>query len=346
MSSSRPVTKALIVGLGSIGVRHARIIHELYPDIDVIALRHRGGTSDDKLPGVSEHVTSLKQALDFRPDIAIIANPAPFHLDVALPLAEAGIHLLIEKPLSSTTDSVEKLLRVADENSCKLMTAYNLRFLSSLRRFRDLLKEGVIGKYLSVRAEVGQYLPHWRPGVDYRKTVSANKDLGGGVLLELSHEIDMLLWLFGPINWVYAGLFKLSNLEINVEDSAYLLLGFDEKVIGYNLTASLNMDFIRHDTTRRCIVIGEYGTLKWDAVEGSVELFHANKGEWETLYLDKPERDFTYRHELSYFIDCIENGKEPFIDGRSGLAVLEVVDAARRSFVKGSKEYLARGVSM
>ena len=118
------------------------------------------------------------------------------------------------------------LINICQSKKIALMTAYNLRFQPSLQEFRKQIKQQRIGKILSVRVEVGQYLPNWRPESDYRKGVSAQKKLGGGVLLELSHEIDYISWIFGDYKWVKAHISKQSNLEIDVEDTAYLLLGF------------------------------------------------------------------------------------------------------------------------
>lgn len=336
--TSGPLTTVLIVGLGSMGRRYAKILHAFYPNVKLIALRHQNHSSTlDTSLGITQCVTSLEDAISFGPDIAIIANPATFHLDVAIPLANAGVHLLIEKPLSATTNAVEQLIQVADKNDCRLMTAYNLRFLPSLEYFRKLLDGKNIGTLLSVRMDVGQYLPQWRPDTDYRNSVSAKRSLGGGVLLELSHEIDLLLWLFGSVNWVFASLSKHSNLQIDVEDTAHLLLGIEKPTNGSLLVASLNMDFIRQDTTRRCIAIGEKGTLKWDAVTGTVEIFHQDRKEWKTLFADKPEKDFTYRQELQHFMTCIAKKQDPMVDGRAGLTVLRVIEAARRSSMGGKR---------
>jgi len=151
-------------------------------------------------PGIDHCVTSLDDALRFHPQAAVIANPASHHLDLAMPLAQAGVHLLVEKPVSSSTHRVSELIEVCRVRGITLMTGYNLRFLPSLKRFRELLEEKRVGRVLSVRAEIGQFLPSWRPGFDYRQSVSARATLGGGVLLELSHEIDYLRWLFGRWN--------------------------------------------------------------------------------------------------------------------------------------------------
>ena len=139
------------------------------------------------------------------------------------------------------------------------MTGYNLRFSPSLMYFNELIKKNIVGQILSVRCEVGQYLPEWRPNKDYRKTVSANFHLGGGVLLELSHEIDYLRWIFGEVDWVRATLAQQSSLVFDVEDSAHLTLGFLPNENGRQLIGTLNLDFIRHDQTRACIAIGEKG---------------------------------------------------------------------------------------
>ncbi len=119
--------RLLIVGLGSIGTRHARLVRELVPGLQIVVLRHRS-YKDMNEPGIDHCVTSLDEALRFRPQAAVIANPASHHLDAALPLAQAGVHLLVEKPISSTTRGVSELIGVCKARGITLMTGYNLRF--------------------------------------------------------------------------------------------------------------------------------------------------------------------------------------------------------------------------
>lgn len=149
------INRILIVGLGSIGKRHLRLARELLPDADIRVLRHQACAS------IPEHAngcfSSLEQAIAFGPQLAAIAGPATFHMSAAQPLARAGVNLLVEKPLSASLDSVPLLLEICREQGTVLLTGYNLRFLPSLRRFRDLLNENVIGRMLSVRCEIGQY---------------------------------------------------------------------------------------------------------------------------------------------------------------------------------------------
>lgn len=332
MNDSQRLRCILIVGLGSIGRRHCKILRNLYPSVILIALRHRDCDAETgKSLEVDHCVSSVEEAITCKPDMAILANPAPFHISIALPLAEAGVHLLVEKPLSVSRQGIRQLIDCCHRNKCVLMTGYNLRFLPSLRFFYDCIKRGVIGKCLSVRVETGQSLRLWRPGTDYRTSVSAQKKLGGGVLLELSHEIDYLLWIFGGVDWVSANLTQQSNLEIDVEDTANLLLGFCAKNDGSQLVSSVSIDFVRYDSTRCCTAIGESGSLCWDGVAGSVEMYSATDGTWKELFCDKPERNFTYEEELRHFVDCVYEGSMPIVSGEDGLAVVKVIEAARES---------------
>ena len=302
----------------------------LVPGMRVAVLRH-GGCDDVIDPEVDLCFTSLADALGFRPQAAVIANPSSHHLQTATALAGAGVHLLVEKPISNSVHGVAGLIEDCRSRGLTLMTGYNLRFLLSLRRFRELVEQRRIGRVLSARAEVGQFLPSWRPGSDYRRTVSANAALGGGILLEASHEIDYLRWLFGEVEWVSAVLLKQSRLEIDVEDTAHLLLGFAQEDNATPVTAALSMDFIRHDTTRSCTAIGETGSLRWNALAGTVEIYEQGADAWECLFAHPTQRDDSYLAEWRHFLECIDHGDAPLVSGCDGLAVLRIIEAARLS---------------
>ena len=323
------INRVLIVGLGSIGKRHLRLARELLPNADIRVLRHQVCDS------VPEHAngcfSSLELAVDFAPQLAVIASPAAFHLSAALPLARAGVHLLVEKPLSATPDGVLQLLKICREQKTVLLIGYNLRFLPSLQRFRDLLNGNVIGRVLSVRCEIGQYLPSWRPDADYRLGVSARRALGGGALLELSHELDYLRWIFGEVEWVHAALSRQSSLELDVEDTAHLLLGFVPGADGHQLIGTVNLDFIRHDTTRLCTAIGENGSLRWNGLTGVVEQFEVGAKAWCELFCHPHQRDDSYLAEWRHFLACVSGQEASLITGEDGLKVLQVIDAARQS---------------
>lgn len=326
MLSKSILGKGLIVGLGSIGQRHLKNIMQMYGDIELIVYRHEENKDLD-IHGIKHITNDLVEALDHKPDFAIICNPSPFHVDIAIEIAHRGVHLLIEKPISSSTERVEELIALSKEKKIKLMVGYNLRFLESLNFFRQSIQDGIIGEIFSIKADVGQNLKYWRKNQDYTKGVSANKNLGGGALLELSHEFDYISWIFGPVEWVSGVIGKKSNLTIDVEDFSTSTLGFKDK----NYVANINIDLFRHDSHRECIVIGEEGTIKWNALENSVMIFSKSEKSWKTIFNESEERDSSYREELKHFLDCILKDQEPLIDGHSALNVLEIIEAIRNS---------------
>ena len=325
------INRILIVGLGSIGKLHLRLVRELIPNADIRVLRHQ---STNELPEYSNGCfSSIEDAILFAPQIAVIANPAPFHIITARSLAEIGVHLFIEKPLSDSLDGVSQLFEVCKKQNIFLLTGYNLRFLPSLQRFRNFLGENIIGKVLSVHCEVGQYLPSWRPESNYRQGVSAKRELGGGALLELSHEIDYLRWIFGEVHWVKASLSRQSSLEIDVEDTVHIIMGFMPTTDKHKLIAAVNLDFIRHDTSRLCTAIGEKGSLRWNGLTGEVSLYESGAKEWCELFRYQHTPDESYLAEWKNFISSITEDKAPLIAIEDGLKVLQIIEAVRKSSI-------------
>jgi predicted dehydrogenase len=315
------------------GVRHLGLARELFPEAEIKILTHQSGI---EFPEHSiDYFFNMEDALEFSPQIAVIANPAPFHLEIAQQLVEIGTHLLIEKPISISTNGIDKLLETSKKFNTIVAIGYNLRFDPSLQELRKLLQDGQIGSALSVRSEVGQYLPTWRSGRDYRNGVSAKQNLGGGVLLELSHEIDYLRWIFGDFMWVKATLSKQSTLEIDVEDSAHLTLGFLQNQEGTQLIGTLNLDFIRHDTTRICTVIGESGSLRWDGILGRVDLFQEGSTDWVTVYERSTDLENTYKAEWDNFLQSINRLETPKVTSVDAFRVVELIMAARMSSKSG-----------
>jgi predicted dehydrogenase len=332
------IHKILIVGLGSIGKRHYQIARSLLPEAEIRILRHAKLETQPYVDFIE--IYTQEEAIEFKPDIAIISNPAPHHMDITKKLLNIGSHVLVEKPISDTVLDRFEVLKIAEETKSIKMLGYNLRFSPSLIQFKQAIENGKIGTVYTAYAEVGQFLPNWRPNRDYRLSVSSSKALGGGVLLELSHEIDYLLWIFGKVDWIFAETSKQSSLEIDVEDTAILILSFHESDIAPKLLCNLNLDFIRHESKRECTVVGELGTLKWNAQEGTVSLKNKNNEDWEILYQQKPIKDETLIFEWKHFLHCIEKNVEPMTTFEDGFEVLKIVEAAKISSDLGKKMYI------
>ncbi len=327
------ISRLLIVGYGSIGRRHLKIARMSLPYADIRILRQQ---FTGEIPEFSNGCFSnLGDVLSFNPQVAIIANPAPHHLPIATELTKIGCHLLVEKPLSNNLYGVDELLKQVNEHQTFLQIGYNLRYDASLIEFRKKILDGLVGDILSVRCEVGQYLPSWRLNADYRKTVSAQKVLGGGVLLELSHELDYLRWIFGEVEWVSSWLNYTSTFEIDVEDTAHIILRFIMNS-GRALTVNLNMDFIRQDATRQCTVIGERGSLRWNGLTGEVDLYQSNSQSWRNIFYRPHERDESYSFQWKSFLRGIETGSNSLLTVGDGKAVLQIIDAIRKSSMNDS----------
>lgn len=321
--------RILIVGLGSIGRRHLKNVRVLLPEAQIVVWRRQfqKDTYRSLDDGGDQIVCSLKEALATHPDVALITNPAALHIETGLALAEHGVDLFIEKPLSHTLAQVDTLLQVCKANHLILMVGYHLRFYEPLRALKQALDEGEIGQLLSFRAEVGQYLPDWRPDSDYRLGVSAQEKLGGGAVLELSHELDYAHWLVGAVRGVSAQVGKLSDLDMDVEDSADIMLQFESGVMG-----NIHLDMLQRSPVRQCRLVGRDGTLEWDGLKHQVRLFSAKTGAWSDVYAN-PSLDYNqmYIDELKHFFSCVQHRDEPLVNGKAGQRVLEIALAVKKS---------------
>lgn len=326
--------KYLIVSLGSIGRRHLSNLRALCPGAQIGVLRTHVTDRAISVPaGADFQFFSIDEALAFSPLAAIVAGPASIHLELALLLAAAGIALMIEKPIAHTTEGLALLLKTCARMDVPLLIGYNLRFLPSLVECKRLLDDGAIGRVRGVRAEVGQYLPDWRPGTRYQEGVSAQQALGGGALLELSHEIDYVYWMFGMPTRVSARGGRYGELEIDVEDMVELCLEYQEP----ERLVSIHLDFLQRVPTRTCKFIGDKGTLVWNGITDRIDLFSLPAGEWQQIDgHSQHDRNDMYLDELRHFLNCVRKQASPVCDGAQGYDVLAIAEAAKASMAHGT----------
>jgi predicted dehydrogenase len=291
----------LVVGFGSIGSRHARLLTELGCLTAVLSRRNVD------FPLVFSDVA---QALnDHRPDYLVLANPTSEHHGMLAELSSAGYRgwVLIEKPL------FDVLKPVPENDFSGLAVAYNLRFHPLLQRLKALL---VGERILSVQAYVGQYLPDWRPGTDYRKSYSARAGEGGGALRDLSHELDYLAWLFGSWSAVTAVGGHFSELEIDSDD-LYVLLMRTERCPA----VSVQLSYLDRSVKRRVTINTERLALEADLVTGVLTV----NGQSEFFSI---ERDHTYR-EMHRTVLSGRNDALCTID--EGLLTMQLIEAAEQA---------------
>ena len=271
--------------------------------------------------------SSFKKSLDQKPDVTFITNPTSLHIPAAIKAANSGSDLFIEKPLSNNLQGISKLQKIVNKNKLITFMGFNLRFLPILATLSDSIIHKGLGEIISIRAEVGQYLPEWHPNEDYSQNYSSSKSLGGGVILDLIHEIDYTKWLLrnDPITEVFCYSGTLSKLNIETEDIAEILLKTKKTIV------SIHMDYLQHPATRSCQVIGTKGKANIDITNNKGKIFDNYGGATEFYPNTYFEMNFTYQDELKHFFDCVAKRKKTKIDINEGKKLLELVLAIKKS---------------
>ena len=330
--------KFLIAGLGSIGRRHFRNLIAL-EEKDIVLLRSQRATlPDDELAGYPIE-TDLQQTLKkHKPDAVIVANPTSLHLDVAIPAAEAGCHMLLEKPVSNSLERLDVLQNAAQKTGSKILVGFQFRYHPMLNKARELIREGALSKVLTVHAHWGEYLPQWHPWEDYRQSYAARADLGGGVILTLTHPLDYLRYLIGEVEslWSFNG--HISPLEVDVEDTAEIGLQFKSGAIG-----SIHLNYFQRPPVHRLEIAGTDGTLRWDIADGVLH-FHKMQTPFGS-YSDNPpapvietfsppqgfERNQLFIAQTKHFIEIARGDAEPVCNVNDGIEALKMALAAYAS---------------
>jgi predicted dehydrogenase len=339
--------KILVVGLGGIGQRHVRNLRQLCgDDLAIAAVRSRGLTRvlTDRLeidPGAELTSTygvreepDLERALADAPDAVLVCNPTSLHMSVALAAARAGRHLFVEKPLSDKWDGVDELLDQVSRRRLVGAVGYQMRFHPCLGRLRELLAARTVGRVIAVHALVGEFMPAWHTYEDYRELYASRRDLGGGVILTQIHELDYLTGLFGTPRRVFALGGHLSGLDVDVEDTASLLM---ECVVDSGVVpVHVHQDYVMRPPARTCDVIGEDGRIVVDFRGATVRVEDSGGQLVENTSFDAFNRNDMFLEEMSDFLACVRGGSTPAVSLADGAVSLRVALAARASLETGS----------
>ncbi len=320
--------KFLIAGFGSIGRRHLRNLISLGQD-DIVLLRsHKSTLPEDEIKDIPVE-TNITDALAHKPDGVVIANPTALHLDTAIPAAEAGCAVFMEKPVTDSLDRLPELRRALTKNGGRMQMGFQFRFHPGFATLRELIDAGRIGRPLSFRAEWGEYLPGWHPWEDYRKSYSARKDLGGGVLLTLSHPLDYVRYLFGDPDLIWGMNGKISELELEVDDIAEIGMTMKN-----GMTGSIHLDYYCRPVRNQLEVIGSEGCLKWTNDDSKVVLTAADGTVEEFLPAGGFERNQLFIGEMRRFIEVTAGTAAPSCTLDDGIAAQRMVDLVRRSWAE------------
>jgi predicted dehydrogenase len=290
--------RVFVVGVGSIGRRHLRMLESLGCEV-------AGGRLDE--------------AERWRPDAVVISSPTSHHLEGLEWAIAHRAHAYVEKPLAATTRGVAPALDAAAAAGLTVAVGYNLRFHPAIEAIRSAIDQGRIGTLLSVRAEVGQHLADWQPGRDYASSYAARRELGGGALLTLSHELDLVRWIAGEVVQCEGVATRVSSVTLDADDVCEVLLRHESGTL-----SSVHMDMVDRAYNRRSRWVGAEATIAW---EWGADVTCGAETLWRSDGFD-PSR--TYETALRDFLAAIAKGAPPRAKGADGLRVLELCEAVTR----------------
>lgn len=318
--------RVLMVGTGSIGRRHMASLRRLVPNIQFDVLREIGRSRDINGLGEVYIVSSIDEGLSRQPQMMVIANPSSMHLRPLLAAIDNNVPFYVEKPVVSNLDDLAVLQsHVSFETLPPNLVGCNLRFLPSLIVLKNLTLDGRLGKLVRADFEAGQWLPDWRPSQDYRLGYSANLSQGGGVLLDLIHEVDAAHWLLGDFEHVNGYAIHASELEIDSDDCASILMAR----AGGPMT-TVRVDYVSRKPVRRYTLVGDRGTVTWDLRGSKIVLDDATGSQLIDLPLESFDVSATYVSAMQELLNAIESNRPSSQPLEDGLRALKTVLRAKR----------------
>ena len=331
--------RVLIAGLGAIGQRHARNLRAVCGDsLELLAYRQRRhphviteSLQRDDARNVEAELgltafDDLDAALAAKPDAVFVCTPSSRHIDVAQRAADAGCHLFIEKPVSHTLDGVAALQATVAAKQLVALVGCQWRYHPAVRWLREVLQAGTLGPLTGAEIEYGEYLPDWHPYEDYRTSYAARAELGGGAVLTQIHDYDLAWWLFGAPRTVAASGGRLSDLEIDVEDTV------EAHLAGGAAPVTIRQSIASRPPRRTLSVQGESGSVTLDLLTGRISSHPrlAAAGAFADY-----QRNEMFVAEVRHFRACLAGEASPEVPLEDGVAVLRLALAVKDAMRTG-----------
>lgn len=316
----------LLVGFGSIGRRHLTNLHEL--GITDWAVVHTGrGTLPFEPPAPVRTYPDLAAALATEsPAFAVVANPTALHLTTARACAERGCDVLLEKPVSHSTDGLDDLAATVTRVGVEVLVGFQFRYHPALHAVAGLLADGTLGAPCAASVVWAEHLPDWHPWEDWRTGYAARPELGGGVHHTICHPFDYLRMLFGEVVSVSAHLSDRHPLGLEVPEAVDVRLGFAD------VDATVHLDYWSRPQTHRLEVTGTLGSVIWDYVAGTLAVRTATDTDWRVRPVPGvAERNDLFVTQSRHFLEVIARDAPPRCILADGVAAVRIADAIERS---------------
>lgn len=298
--------KVLICGVGSIGERHLKNLLSLgYSDIILFRSKNKKlRTIKKKFPTF----TNLSKALNQKPEIAIISNPTHLHLKTVMKCIQSQCHVFIEKPISHNLIGYKKIKELIIKHKRHVEVGYMMRYHPCIIQIKKWIDKRKIGKILHFKSEWGEYLPGWHPWEDYKISYAGKKEMGGGPILTLSHDIDLSLLFCGDIKNVSGNFNSMSELKVNTEDVADILITFKS-----GACANIHLNYLSRPSSRKINIIGAKGQILFDYYKNEAKMFIDGKHSKTYKVSKKFNRNDLFVDEIKHFLNKI-NKKNPNVE--------------------------------
>ncbi|MCC6277212.1 MAG: Gfo/Idh/MocA family oxidoreductase [Oligoflexia bacterium] len=326
----------LVIGAGSVGKRHCSNLALLGCDLSAVdPRRDRIEETHEKTPLIGKFLRiedALRLVNSFHG--VVVSSPPKFHLEQTAPFVKARIPVLLEKPLAMNIDSINAFLKVVgsiNEVSKYILLGYSYRWWPPLISLRKRIQSGEIGKPLHARFTMSAHLADWHPWEPYQEFFMASSDLGGGALLDESHFIDLMLWIFGKPKHITASIDKISNLEIATDDCVDLLAQYND-----GFRATIHLDLFGRPHEKSITVTGEHGTLAWSFEPNAIKQASTSESTWEVNSFVGARNDM-FLETAREFLSKIDGNlsENPTCSFEDGVEVLRVIEACRKSSSQG-----------
>ena len=299
------VKRAVVIGCGSIGQRHIRNLRRLGLT-DIFALRTRQSASQDLDPALDvRELSDWSRLPELRADVAIVSNPTSLHLETIERCLPHVRGIFIEKPLAASLEGVAELLQQIKQRRVVSFVGYNLQFHPVVKELQKFLADETAGKPLVFQCQVGQWIADWHPQEDYRDAYFARKDLGGGALLTLIHEIHLAMELLGAADKIACLTPAYEALAVDIEVVADMMIHHSS-----NAVSQIHLDMVQRPAHRRGVISCERGWISYNLVTNTVVGQTAGQTGVKVIADDALyDVNESYLEEMQTFLNCVREGK-------------------------------------
>ncbi len=317
----------IVIGGGSIGQRHIKNLQTL-GYLSIFCLKRNIDLAFESKFNVRV-ITTYQEFTDIQPWAVFICNPTSLHIDSLREAVEVNAHIFMEKPLIHDEKGLllaKKLLRDYDK---VFFIGFMLRFHPLVKKIKKIIDSKKLGEVYAARLEFGSYLPYWHPYEDYKISYAARKELGGGVINTITHELDLIQHFFGSPESVLSHKINLGKLGIDVEEL------FEGTLIYCDKLVTLHLDYLQKDYDRKISIFCDEGNILWNWHENKI-LIKKHKSELQKVSLSDFYVNQLYVDELKGFFDLINaNELKHNLDAQHAFKNTEITLALHKAAEKG-----------